>query len=119
MRELQSACACSPPIINETPQARLAFTHKPSAAAVLSVIKAPGSSSKPSKASSSKAGSSKGSSSKAAAAAEVAAEGSSAAAAIAAIVAQGAAQGKSISLERIGVLKVDVYVWTTPGRYHE
>jgi hypothetical protein len=69
------------------------------------VIKAPGSSSK--------AGSSKG-----AAAAKLAAAGSSAAAAIAAAAAQEEHKGKAPDMQRLGVLQVEVYVFTTSGRLH-
>jgi hypothetical protein len=82
-------------------------THKPSAATVLKVLKAPGSSSSSSKGDSSKL-----------AAVEVAAAGSTAAAAIEAAAAHCAAKGKSADLERLGVLQVEVYVFTTPGRLH-
>jgi hypothetical protein len=119
IRELQTACACSVPPTDNTPQQLMKVTHKPSAATVLKVIKAPGSSSSSnsSKAGSSKAGSSKGSSSKAAAM-EVAAAGSTAGAAIEAAAAHCAAKGKSTDLSRLGVLQVEVYVFTTPGRLH-
>ena len=114
IRELQTACACSVPPTDNTPQQLIKFTHKPSAATVLKVIKALGSSSS----SSSKGGSSSKAGSSKVAAMEVAATGSTAAAAIEAAAAHCAAKGKSADLSRLGVLQVEVYVFTTPGRLH-
>ena len=120
IRELQSACACSVPPTANTPEQLSRVSHRPSAAAVLKVLKAPGSSSSSGKAGSSKAGSSKGSSKggSSKAAADVAAKGSSASAAIEAAAARAAAKGKSAELARLGVLQVEVYVFTTTGRLH-
>lgn len=108
LRELTSACAVSVPPVGNTPAELSKVTHKPSAAVVLSVVKAAGSGG------SSGAGSSKATAHKAA----VAAEGSSAAAAIAAAAAHVGAKGKTVDVERLGVLQVEAYVFTVPGRLH-
>jgi hypothetical protein len=92
---------------------------------VLSVLKAPPAAGSSRAAAAAAAGSSKraqaggGGAAGAAAGAQEAAPGSRAAAAIAAAAASYAKHGKDAPMHRLGVLRVDVYTWTAPGRFHK
>ncbi|WIA39293.1 hypothetical protein OEZ86_005411 [Tetradesmus obliquus] len=107
--ELKSACNASPPPTDErNMQAR---AHKPAAAAVLSILPAT-----PSSSSSSSAAA--GSSSSAAAAAGACSAGSAVANAADAAAALRGKKSKQHSSGRLGVLRIEVYVFKTAGRGH-
>lgn len=102
LMELKSACAAVKPPSNSNATSLSAY--KPAAVAVLSVI--PADTSSPTG-----AGSSSSSSSASAAAAHVAA-------AAAAAASSGAKQHKQYGPDRLGVLRVEVYVFKQPGPNH-
>lgn len=141
LRELNAVCQAQAPPPTNNPADLAKITMKPSAAAVLSILKPSGDdggSNNKNPATTSKggkkgAGSSSSSAKKQAAAAAaraaaaaaggaaVAADGSSAAAALAAAREAQLSRGKSGDelAERLGVIRIEVYVWTTIGRLHK